>query len=141
MLFSLIFSASLTGLVVFASLKVWKADYTKKEKTKLTCILVTLLTLVLIANEAKSRHYITFSLLGLNEGDCSGSFYVITSEKPPLEFPKLPLVHKHALESIKNHFGSDDKMPEESSLSMFSLLISGDNSGASSVLRYYAESL
>lgn len=73
----MIISTILTGMVGFASLKVWKADFSKKEKIQLISLLFGLLVIVAIANEAKNHHYLSFSLLELSEGECAESFYSI----------------------------------------------------------------
>ncbi|EAS04812.3 transmembrane protein, putative (macronuclear) [Tetrahymena thermophila SB210] len=144
MLITFLFILSLTAVVVYASVMIWKTDYSQKEKKILIGILFGLLVLVIIVNEAKNQNYISFSLLGLHEADCSQKFFSILETQQNILTHKYPLLHmnfKHVPDQIKENFGNIDQMPEQIASSFFYLSISDENSGASHTMKHYAEQL
>ncbi|KAL4483903.1 hypothetical protein ABPG72_013909 [Tetrahymena utriculariae] len=123
---------------------IWKTDYSLKEKKILIGILFGLLVLVIIVNEAKNQNYISFSLMGLHEADCSQKFFSILETQQNIlthKYSLLPMNFKHIPDSIQANYGNIDQMPEQISSSFFYLSISEENSGASHAMKHYAEQL
>ncbi|KAL4435388.1 hypothetical protein ABPG74_022871 [Tetrahymena malaccensis] len=144
MLITFLFILSLTAVVVYASAMIWKTDYSQKEKKILIGILFGLLVLVIIVNEAKNQNYISFSLLGLHEADCSQKFFSILETQQNIlthKYSLFPMNYKHIPDQIQVNYGNIDQMPEQIGSSFFYLSISEENSGASHAMKHYAEQL